>query len=84
MGKILDKTKEYYKDIEDAKYLVFEDEKIPENVTIFGSNVVISTTGKLKVGRFGFSWGWSSPSGFHKNYSSPEEALDEYLRINNI
>ena len=80
MGKIIDKTKEFYSDLEGAEYKVYEGEDVPEGVEIIGSNVSMNTKG-LTISRFGFLWGWSDNHGFMRNFHSPEEAINNYKKM---
>lgn len=75
---IIDKTKEFYPDLPDAEYLIFEDPSVPKGVTISKSNVMMTMKGKLVVKKVFAYWGWSSGNSFYRNFNSPEEAIKHY------
>jgi len=84
MGTIVNKTKEFYPDLEGAEYLEFIGEEVPKNVKITFSNVSIGcNSGKLMISRFKPKWGWSYGNSFHRDFDTPEEALKHFLEIYN-
>ena len=76
---IINKTKDYYPDLENAEYLVFEDPSLPPNLIISKNNVMQSLKGQLVVRGTGH-WGWSYKSSFCYNFNTPEEALANFLK----
>lgn len=78
---IINKTKEFYPDLPDAEYLLFEDPSVPEGVTISKNNVLQSLTGKLVVKQKEGYWGWNSGGSFCRNFKTPEEAIADYQNL---
>lgn len=80
MGQIIDKTKEHYKDLKGAKYLEFISNELPSELIVYYSNVSITGSGKLTISRFPAKWGWVYHNSFHKNFDTPEEAVEDFKK----
>lgn len=81
---IIDKTKEYYPDLPDAEYLLFDDPSVPEGVIISKSNVLMGLKSKKLVAKKNMGyWGWAFGDSFCQNFNSPEEAIADYKKLAN-
>jgi len=83
-GKVFNRTQKYYADgPEGAEFLVYEGEDVPEGVTISKNNVCygLGSPDKLRVKRIPAMWGWSDEGGFCNNFDTPQEAIEDYLKL---
>lgn len=77
MGKIIDRSKELYPNLEGAEVLEYKGEDVPEGVQIIKSNV-FSGEDKDYCFKDLSHWGWDCEDGYHFSFSTPEAALNDY------
>lgn len=78
MGKIVNRTQEFYPDVENAEFLHYQDDALPEGLIISKNNVVTTQAKNLVIKNRPAYWGWNYRGNFHHNFNTPEEAIAHF------